>query len=196
MLKRVMWVAVMVGCSGVVYSGEVGAGFRVDIFSFKKDERSELKPANAQDYIKLEKQSYRPVEDRPYALTGNSAPLPMEEWTECAFSFTAESDADVRLDLRGRSKDKIKGWLLVSAIRVDGELVENGDFSKAEVTDGKTVLPGFRLNNKAEYAKGDGPDGTSAVRLHHDHTVSYVFRVKAGTTYHFSVRAKPATPPA
>ena len=82
-------------------------------------------------------------------------------------------------------------------IKINGELVPNGDFKKTwKSKEGKVYPAHFWLNHKAQYIPDGGKDGSAAILVNHDNSGHYTLKnAEAGKAYTIQFTVKAAEAP-
>ena len=131
-------------------------------------------------------------EDRKFSLTGETAPFVDDQWVKSTFTFVAESDGKVTINLMGNWTPNAAGkknmdarWVFYDMVTVEGATLQNGDFEKAQ--DGKPV--GWDCT-AALYITSGGLNGKAMVKAWHNQRCSQVIEVKKGQTITITINAK------
>lgn len=137
-------------------------------------------------------------EDRDATITFSAKNrVTSEAWSTFQYGFTAENTGKVTVSFGAQwTKDPEKReWVYIDSIKLNGELIPNGDFAKTYKKGEKWLLEVFWIHPKAEIVEGAGLEGSKAIRVNHDARISQVFDVEAGKTYTFTVTVKAAPAP-
>ena len=123
-----------------------------------------------------------------------------DDWQTVSYTVTPGKNGDFRFSLQGQwAKDKEKrSWVLIDSVKVNGELVPNGDFKTTwKSKEGKRFPHNFWLNAKAQYVPDGGKDGSAAILVNHDNGSGYTIKnAEAGKAYTIAVTLKAAEAPA
>lgn len=169
--------------------------FRADVTGTRKDGKVKIEPVQGTN-MNATVPGFRSEADRPYCVNAyTKTPLKKGEWTECAFSFKADGDGVVQVELGGQwAKDTaMREWILIGPVAVNGEMLSNSDYSQTHKdSKGKVHPNGYWLSGKSELKADAGPDGKGAVRANHDNRLSRRLKVEAGKTYTVSAKVMPA----
>lgn len=122
-----------------------------------------------------------------------------DDWQTVSYTVTPGKNGDFRFSLQGqwaRTADT-RGWVLVDNIKINGELVPNGDFKKTwKSKEGKVYPAHFWLNRKAQYIPDGGKDGSAAILVNHDNSGHYTLKnAEAGKAYTIQFTVKAAEAP-
>ena len=130
-------------------------------------------------------------EDRKFSLTGETAPFVDDQWVKSTFTFVAESDGKVSINLMGNWTPNAPGkknmdarWVFYDMITVEGATLQNGGFEQAQ--DGKPV--GWECAGL--YITSGGIDGKAMIKAWHNQRCSQVIEVKKGQTVAITINAK------
>lgn len=185
----------LLACVIAIGTLSAAPSFRVDITGLEKDAKVKIHAAKADGNTAFSQVAgWRAEADRPYCLTTSSGQLKGTEWSAQSTTFKAEESGTVTVQLCGQwaKEANDREWLLIADVKVNGKLVENGDFAKTATRGDKVVPENFVLSAKAEFMPTAGPNGKGAVKVNHDNRLSVKLAVEAGQTYTISVQAKPA----
>ena len=170
--------------------------FRSDINCVKDQNELTVKSDN----MKFDRQSW--IKDKAvhkYTSTAWTGKLG-EDWQTVSYTVTPGKNGDFRFSLQGQwAKDKEKrSWVLIDSVKVNGELVPNGDFKTTwKSKEGKRFPHNFWLNAKAQYVPDGGKDGSAAILVNHDNACWSTLRnLEAGKAYTFEFTVKAAEAPA
>ena len=130
-------------------------------------------------------------EDRKFSLTGETAPFIDDQWVKSTFTFVAESDGKVSINLMGNWTPNAAGkknmdarWVFYDMVTVEGATLQNGGFDQAQ--DGKPV--GWECAGL--YITSGGMDGKAMVKVWHNQRCSQVIEVKKGQTVTITINAR------
>jgi len=130
-------------------------------------------------------------EDRKFSLTGETAPFVDDQWVKSTFTFVAESDGKVSINLMGNWTPNAPGkknmdarWVFYDMVTVEGATLQNGGFEQAQ--DGKPV--GWECAGL--YITSGGIDGKAMIKAWHNQRCSQVIEVKKGQTVAITINAK------
>jgi len=130
-------------------------------------------------------------EDRKFSLTGETAPFVDDQWVKSTFTFVAESDGKVSINLMGNWTPNAPGkknmdarWVFYDMVTVEGATLQNGGFEQAQ--DGKPV--GWECAGL--YITSGGIDGKAMVKAWHNQRCSQTIEVKKGQTVAITINAK------
>lgn len=173
------------------------AHFRSDATGNSKDGKVIIKAVPGE--LRGSPFSWGKEEDRDATISFSAkTPAPTDTWTTYTYAFVAEGTGKVNVNFGAQwAKDPEKReWVYIDSIKLNGELIPNGDFAKTEKRGERVIVNGFWMHQKAEVVEGAGQEGGNAVRVNHDVRISKIFEVESGKTYTFSVTVKSAPFPA
>jgi len=134
-------------------------------------------------------------EDRKFSLTGETAPFVDDQWVKSTFTFVAESDGKVSVNLLGNWTPNAPGkknmdarWVYYDMVTVEGgSPLQNGDFEDAK--EGKPV--GWECAREL-YVTTEikAFSGKAMVKAWHNQRCSQVIEVKKGQPVTIIINAR------
>ncbi len=106
-----------------------------------------------------------------------------DEWTEYTVTFVPNRSGRVwiRIGGRWRREGEERTWLMVDSVRLNGKLLENGDFRKYSERQPDVFRPdNWILEHRAEFYIDGGRDKSPACLVNHDSPIVTSFQVRAG----------------
>lgn len=150
-----------------------------------------LKAISAPQGGSLQNINWGKEEDRKFSLTGETAPFIDDQWVKSTFTFVAESDGKVSINLMGNWTPNAAGkkymdarWVFYDMVTVEGAQLKNGDFEKAQ--DGKPV--GWECAGL--YITSGGLNGKAMIKAWHNQRCEQVIEVKKDQTVTITINAK------
>ncbi len=169
--------------------------FRSDINCVKEQNELTVKSDN----MKFDRQSW--IKDKAvhkYTSTAWTGKLG-EDWQTVSYTVTPSKSGNININMMGQwaKTADTRGWVLVDNIKINGELVPNGDFKKTwKNKEGKVYPAHFWLNHKAQYIPDGGKDGSAAILVNHDNYGHYTLKnAEAGKAYTIQFTVKAAEAP-
>ena len=169
--------------------------FRSDINCVKEQNELTVKSDN----MKFDRQSW--IKDKAvhkYTSTAWTGKLG-EDWQTVSYTVTPSKSGNININMMGQwaKTADTRGWVLVDNIKINGELVPNGDFKKTwKNKEGKVYPAHFWLNRKAQYIPDGGKDGSAAILVNHDNSGHYTLKnAEAGKAYTIQFTVKAAEAP-
>ncbi len=167
--------------------------FRSDINCVKEQNELTVKSDN----MKFDRQSW--IKDKAvhkYTSTAWTGKLG-EDWQTVSYTVTPSKSGNINMMGQWAKTADTRGWVLVDNIKINGELVPNGDFKKTwKNKEGKVYPAHFWLNRKAQYIPDGGKDGSAAILVNHDNSGHYTLKnAEAGKTYTIQFTVKAAEAP-
>ncbi|MEI3038112.1 MAG: hypothetical protein V8T90_03495 [Victivallales bacterium] len=132
-------------------------------------------------------------EDSPFVLTMAAKEPLKQEWTEYSVTFVPNRSGKVWIRIGGRwSKEgEERTWLMVDSVRLNGKLLENGDFKEYSERQPDVFRPeNWILQHRAEFYIDGGQDKSPACLVNHDSPIVTSFQVRAGEPNTVSVVVK------
>ena len=132
-------------------------------------------------------------EDSKFVLTVNAKEPLKEEWTEYSTTFVPNRSGRVwiRIGGRWRKEGEERTWLMVDSVRLNGKLLENGDFKEYSERQEDVYRPeNWILENRAEFFIDGGREKSPACLVNHDSPIVTSFLVRAGEPNTISVVVK------
>ena len=132
-------------------------------------------------------------EDARFAITAAGKEPLREEWTEYSVTFVPNRSGEVWIRISGlwRKEDELRPWVMVDSVRLNGKLLENGDFSAYSERQPEIYRPDkWILQHRAEFYIDGGRDKSPACLVNHDSPIVTSFQVRAGEPNTVSVVVK------
>ena len=169
--------------------------FRSDINCVKDQNQLTVKSDN----MKFSRQGW--IEDKAglkYTSTAWTDKLG-EDWQEVSYTIIPSKNGNININMMGQwaKTADARGWVLIDNVKVNGELVKNGDFKQTwKSKEGKVYPAHFWLNRKAQYIPDGGKDGSAAILVNHDNSGHYTLKnAEAGKAYTIQFTVKAAEAP-
>lgn len=148
--------------------------------------------------LKMQKISWGKEEAREFRFTSADWKPIGDQWKEYTVAFKAENSGTAFVTLAGqwaKSVDKM-GWVSVTNLKLNGELLPNGDLKKSgKDKSGRAIASGFTCSGKSQYSAEGGPDGMGMETINHNNRLGIKIQVEAGKSYTLSFVAKAAEDP-
>ena len=158
------------------------ASFRADLSGSNK---VPLSPVENKDAIVLKPMHWVEEPVRQFTLTGTAPQECSGDWNEYTFSFKPETDGLIMISFIGD-----RGNILITNIRLDGKLIDNGKRTVADRKNPKVPQGFYARGAGFEFLPTGGIDGGGAAKTGPEDHLIYQFRAIRDKVYTFTVSAR------